>query len=127
MIQRLYVHNFRCLENFELSLNGLSSALLIGKNGVGISSVSFAIEVLQKLGRGEARVKSLIKPSDFTLNRTELPMRFELQVLLNHRVYVYSLALELPADYKEARIVDEMLTIDGDAVLKREGAKVVLN
>ena len=33
MIERLYVHNFRCLENFTLDLVGRSSALVIGKNG----------------------------------------------------------------------------------------------
>jgi hypothetical protein len=32
MLQRLYVHNFRCLENFELTMKEMSSALLIGKN-----------------------------------------------------------------------------------------------
>ena len=32
LIRRLYVHNFRCLENFELPISGHSSALLIGKN-----------------------------------------------------------------------------------------------
>ena len=35
MIRRLYVHNFRCLENFELPVAGQSSVLLIGKNGAG--------------------------------------------------------------------------------------------
>jgi len=35
VIRRLYVHNFRCLENFELPISGRSSALLIGTNGSG--------------------------------------------------------------------------------------------
>ncbi len=39
MIQRLYVHNFRCLENFELSLDGARSVLLLGRNGVGKTTV----------------------------------------------------------------------------------------
>lgn len=38
MIERLYIHNFRSLENFELPIQGLSSALLIGKNGTGKST-----------------------------------------------------------------------------------------
>ena len=127
MIQRLYVHNFRCLENFELSLSGLSSALLIGRNGVGKSTVSLALEVIQKLGRGETRAKNLIKLSDFARGRTEVPMRFELQVLQEGRVYVYSLALELPEGFKEARIAEEALTVDGDSVFSRQAAEVTLS
>ncbi len=49
MLQRFYVHNFRCLDNFELSLKDMSSALLIGKNGVGKSTIANALEVLQSM------------------------------------------------------------------------------
>ncbi|MCA9755615.1 MAG: AAA family ATPase [Candidatus Eisenbacteria bacterium] len=38
MIKRLYVHNFRCLENFELEFDR-SSVLLIGQNGSGKSTI----------------------------------------------------------------------------------------
>ncbi len=49
MLQRLYVHNFRCLQNFELNLKGIESALLIGKNGVGKPTILTVLELLQKL------------------------------------------------------------------------------
>lgn len=49
MLQRLYVHNFRCLENFELNLKEMSSALLIGKNGSGKSTLSRVLEVFQSI------------------------------------------------------------------------------
>jgi hypothetical protein len=39
VIRRLYIHNFRCLENFELPIAAYSSALLIGKNGAGKTTV----------------------------------------------------------------------------------------
>ncbi|MFN5954940.1 MAG: AAA family ATPase [Dolichospermum sp.] len=39
MLQRLYLNNFRCLENFELTIKEMSSALLIAKNGVGKSTI----------------------------------------------------------------------------------------
>lgn len=64
MIRRLYVHNCRCLENFELSLGGHSSALLIGDNGAGKSTVSFVLQIFQKIARGVNRVEQLIKPKD---------------------------------------------------------------
>ena len=39
MIARFYIHNFRCLENFEFKPGDTSSALLIGKNGAGKSTL----------------------------------------------------------------------------------------
>ncbi len=57
MIQRLYVHNYRCLENFELNLKGQQSALLIGKNGVGKSTIASVLEVFQSVSRGVNGVK----------------------------------------------------------------------
>ncbi len=56
MIQRLYVHNFRCLENFVLTLKGMPSALLIGKNGTGKSTIAAVLEVLLAIARGTNRV-----------------------------------------------------------------------
>ncbi len=80
MIKRLYVHNFRCLENFELPISGLPSALLIGKNGVGKSSVGFALELLQRIARGTNRVRELIGVGDFSYERSDLPMRIQLKL-----------------------------------------------
>ncbi|MFM6025756.1 MAG: AAA family ATPase [Dolichospermum sp.] len=39
MLQRLYVNNLRCLENFELTIKEMLSTLLIGKNGIGKSII----------------------------------------------------------------------------------------
>jgi predicted ATP-binding protein involved in virulence len=39
MMKRLYVHNFRCLENFPLEFGDRSSLLLLGGNGAGKTTV----------------------------------------------------------------------------------------
>lgn len=65
MLQRLYVHNFRCLENFELDIKDIPSALLIGKNGVGKSTIAAVLGILQRIGRGVNRVGKLVEPTDF--------------------------------------------------------------
>ncbi len=44
MITKIYVHNYKCLNNFELSLK--ESNLLVGANGAGKSSV---FEVLSSI------------------------------------------------------------------------------
>ena len=116
VIRRLYVHNFRCLENFELPISGHSSILLIGKNGSGKTTVGLALEILQKVARGTNRIKDLVKLKDLTRGRREAPMRFEIEVELNAKVYEYIIALELPEGFKELRVLEERLTVDGKPV-----------
>jgi predicted ATPase len=126
VIRRLYVHNFRCLENFELPISGHSSALLIGKNGSGKTSVGFALQVLQKIARGTNRVADLVKPKDLARGRTDVPMRFEIEVELEGTIYSYALALEFPTGFKELRVLEEKFDVGGKTVYSREAAQVHL-
>lgn len=126
MIRRLYVHNFRCLENFELPVAGLSSVLLIGNNGSGKSTVGLALEILQKIARGTNRVGELVKPKDFARNRAGVPMRFEIEVDLNSTTYLYTIAFELPAGFKELRVMEERLLVGGTPIFTRQKAQVRL-
>ncbi|OIP68187.1 MAG: ATPase [Oscillatoriales cyanobacterium CG2_30_40_61] len=131
MIQRLYVHNFKCLENFELIIKGMSSVLLIGKNGSGKSTISRALEILQTIGRGVNRMgelekMKLISPKDFARGRSDVPIRFEIEVLLNEKLYKYVLALELPERFKELRVFEEQLLVSGSPIYSRQGAQVTL-
>ncbi len=127
MLQRLYVHNFRCLENFELNLKDLSSSLLIGKNGTGKSTIAYALEVLQSIGRGINRVSQLIQAKDFNSGRSGIPIRFEIEVLLKEQLYKYVLALESSTEnFKEIRIFEEHLLVAGNPIYSREAAQVKL-
>ncbi len=126
VIRRLYVHNFRCLENFELPISGQSSALLIGKNGAGKTTVGLALEILHRIARGTNRVGDLVKPKDLARGRTDVPMRFEIEVELETRIYGYAIAFELPRGFKELRVFEEKLTVGGQAVYSREVANVRL-
>ncbi|MGG6270749.1 AAA family ATPase [Leptolyngbya sp. AN03gr2] len=132
MLQRLYVHNFRCLENFELSLKNISSALLVGKNGVGKSTIAKVLEIFQHISRGINRLRvledrKLIGPKDFALGRADVPMRFEIEVLLQEKLYRYDLALELPKGFRELRVLEEQLLVSGKTVYSRQEAQVTLD
>jgi ABC-type Mn2+/Zn2+ transport system ATPase subunit len=127
MLQRLYVHNFRCLENFELSIKDMSSALLIGSNGAGKSTVGAALKILQGIARSLNRVQSFVGAKDFARARTDLPMRFEVEVLLGNKLFKYTLALELPERFKELRVAEEQLMVDGNPVYSRDRAQVTLH
>lgn len=126
VIRRFYVHNFRCLENFELPISGQSSALLIGKNGSGKTTVGLALEILQKIGRGTNGVSDLVKLKDFARGRTDVPMRFEIEVDLGGKIYSYALALALPQDGKELFVTEERLDLDGRVVYRRDIEQVHL-
>jgi predicted ATPase len=123
-MRRLYVHNFRCLENFELPVSGQSSLLLIGKNGSGKTTVGLALEVLQKIARGTNRVGDLVKPKDLSRGRADVPMRFEIEVELEGQTYGYGIAFEFPMGFKELRVLEEKLTVGGKPVYTREVAQV---
>ncbi|MBJ6608991.1 MAG: ATP-binding protein [Candidatus Thiothrix moscowensis] len=127
MLQRLYVNNYRCLENFEIVTKDLSSLLLIGKNGAGKSTVRYAMEILQKISRGTNRANKLISAKDFAHGKKDTPIRFELEVLLDGRSYQYIIAFELPENFREFRVFEEKLTVDGKAIYSREAAQVILH
>lgn len=100
--------------------------LLIGKNGAGKTTVGFALEILQKIARGTNRIGELVKPKDLALGRTSVPMRFEIEVELEKQIYGYSIAFEFPEGFRELRVFEERLTVNGKTVYSRELAKVHL-
>jgi hypothetical protein len=100
---------------------------LIGQNGTGKTTVGFALEILQRIARGTNRVDELVKPKDLSRGRTDVPMRFEIEVELGASVYVYVVAFEFPKGFKELRVHDERLMVDGKPVYDRELAQVNLS
>jgi predicted ATPase len=116
MIQRLYVHDFRCLENFELILKYLPSALLIGKNGSGKSAIASVLGILQNIGRGVNKVGQLVQLKEFTRGRYDVPIRLEIEVLLENKLYKYITSLELPEKFKEIRVCEEQLIVSGELI-----------
>lgn len=127
MLQRLYIHNFRCLENFELNLKEMSSALLIGRNGSGKSTIASALEVFQNIGRGINRVKELVMAYDFARGRSDVPIRFEIEVLIKNDLYKYILAFDLPENLIELRVIEEQLIVTGNPIYSRKEAQIALN
>jgi predicted ATPase len=126
VIRRFYVHNFRCLENFELPVYRQPSLLLVGSNGAGKTTVGLAFEILQKIARGTNRVGQLTDPRDLAWGHTRVPMRLEIEVELNDTIYEYAIAFELPENFKELRVREEKLVVGGNPVYTRTEAEVRL-
>lgn len=127
MLEKIYVHNFRCFQNFELNLADFSSVLLLGKNGVGKSSLIAAIEVLQQVGRGVTPVKKLIKETDFGFGTKEAGIVLEITARIHGQAFVYSLEIEYPASFVQPKVRREELTVNGKTVIQRKGGDTVLN
>lgn len=135
MLKRLYIHNYKCLVNFEWRLDGLQSSLLIGKNGSGKSSIADILTFLRDIGRGENDVSALGREDGFTLSPLSLwngcrdscePMVFELDAELNDVLYSYRLVLDSPKKFQKLRIVEEQLSQNGKPSFTREPAKVTI-
>jgi len=65
-----------------------------------------------------------VKPKDFFLGRTDAPMRFEIEADVEGATYSYVLAFELPEGFRELRVREEKLAIDGHTVYTRKEAEV---
>ncbi len=126
MLQRLYVHNFRCFEHFEFKPQDQTAVLLLGKNASGKSTMRQVLALFQAIGRGRSRVGELITSSDFAQHRRDEPIWFELEVRLGRQSYAYSLVLELPERFRELRVQQERLVVDGEVIFNRDAAKVAM-
>ena len=54
VLERIYIHNYKCLVGFHLELR--NTTLLLGDNGAGKTAVLEVLFALRKLLAGEARI-----------------------------------------------------------------------
>ncbi len=96
MLKRLYVHNYKCLVNFEINFDK-DISLFLGANGSGKSTV---FEVLTKLRRvivDEEKVANIFDGTDSPrwFKHEESDIRFELDIEIENSIYTYLLVIEL--------------------------------
>ena len=127
MIRRILVNHFRCFQNLEIKLNEAPSILLLGKNGVGKSTLGTVLSVLQKIGSGTNRLKDLIGADDYAQGDTGVPIRIEMEAIISAQRFEYTLVVELPIAFHESRIMEESLKVDGQPVFTRNLAEVAIS
>jgi predicted ATPase len=125
MLTRIYIDNFRCYSNFELSIDQLY--LLLGANGAGKSSLFEALTKLQALLDG-VRVEGIFLPADLTRWTTLKTHRFELDVVSNGDAYRYQVGLRFQENQSQPVVVDyERLWLNDQPLLQFEAGTVQLH
>lgn len=119
MITRLYVDNYRCLTNFELTLSPMT--LLLGDNGTGKSSVLAVIDALCRIASDPGvDLGELLPASSLTRWDRRREQTFELDVTLDGELYRYALTLNHDAAGQPPKILSETVSHEGQQLFSRE-------
>lgn len=133
MLKRIYVNNYKCLVNFEWKTGDSRSALLMGANGTGKTSISDVFLFLRDIGRGEIDTGKIGMSDSVPLSplmawngrgKEDEPMQFEIDVGLGGNLFSYGLSLDLPKTFTRFRVTSEYLRQNGKPLFQRDRANV---
>lgn len=112
MLKHVYIHNFRCLINFEASFSELN--LLMGNNGAGKSTVFYVLKKIQDLIIEGKKIDALFSRADKTSWLNSNIQTIKLKFEGNSGIYDYILEIEYNTDRGLVRIIKEQLHFDGE-------------
>ena len=116
MLSRLYVDNFRCLENFELDLD--ETNVFLGRNGTGKTSVLNVLRNIQGLVVRGSKVDTVFPARDISLYGQRNEQRFEIETRVDDEAYRYSLVVEHHPSRSKMRVWEETLEHDGNPIFE---------
>ena len=126
MLKRLYVDNFRCLSNFELTPSAQVAAL-VGPNGGGKSAVFHVFRALQSLLVSGEQVDRALPPWSLTRWDSRRTQRIELDVEVATQQFHYTLAVTQSEDQRGSRIQAEELRSGSDILYRMADGIVELH
>jgi predicted ATPase len=119
MLKRLYIDNFRCFVNFEYKPE--RKQLLLGSNGSGKSSLLDAILFVKWLIEGG---ESRFTQSTRTRWQDRPLQVFEIEALLDEKIFEYRLEIRYAPESKLPSISVERLTVSGSPVFEFADGKI---
>ena len=122
MLKRLYIHNYKCLTNFNIDFEELT--LLLGANGCGKSAVFEVVGKLRDFIRGDAQVGELFSPTDLTHWSIKPEQHFELEIDIPGGRYFYRLVIEHVPERRFTRVMREELLFDDKPLFAFENGEV---
>jgi ABC-type cobalamin/Fe3+-siderophores transport system ATPase subunit len=125
MLKRLYVHNYKCLVNFQIDFDK-DISLLLGANGSGKSSALTALYEVQKFINSNIRLDDkrlddrdrVFKTSTLTRWGDEPIQKFEIEIEGNNGIFKYALEIEHQTEKHLARVIKENLFFDSQPLYK---------
>jgi len=118
MLKRLYADNFKCLVNFEITVDLIN--LFLGSNGSGKSAIFEALRKLTGFVAGRGKVSDLFALSDCTRWQDSCIQSLELDIEREAGVYRYELAIEHSREEVKARVQHERLWFNNGPLMKFE-------
>ena len=127
MLKRVYVHNYKCLVNFELRLGEVN--LLLGPNGSGKTALLDVVYAVRQLLLGEAKVTeaSCFPSGALTMWQHEPVQVVEIDAVVGDDNFRYRLEIEHNRfDKRSARIRLERLSAGDTALFSFDDGNVQL-
>ena len=114
VLSRLYVDNFRCLENLDLDLD--QTNVFLGRNGTGKTSVLNVLRNIQNLIVRGWKVDTVFPARDISLYGQRNEQRFEIETRIDEESYRYSLMVEHDVPRNRMRVWEETLEHEGNPI-----------
>lgn len=125
MLTRIYIDNYKCFSNLELSLGPMG--LLLGDNGTGKSSVLDVIAGLQALSMGDPLARSGLGGTTLTRWDKRTRQTFELDVQPPGTPELkYRLELEVSPQRGTTFVAHESLSSGGRPIFRYDGSSAML-
>lgn len=118
MFKKIYIHNYKCFQNFEFNLDNERSLLLLGKNGTGKSSLLNILNILRNIANNENKLGALFDKEDF--KNPESPIELDFTLDIQDVEYQYKLSVIFPKNFREPKIQTEELFEDDKMIYHRD-------
>ncbi|HQL87087.1 MAG TPA: AAA family ATPase, partial [Lentisphaeria bacterium] len=123
MLKKLYIDNFRCMQNFSVTLTNYQ--LWLGSNGSGKTSVLDVLRNLQRVLAAE-NVADIFKRNSLTVWDMRLVQTFRVELEIGGEDYEYELAIEHMKGEERCRIQEEKLIWKGSTFYHFDGSEAHL-
>lgn len=117
MFKKIYIHNYKCFQNFEFDLDYEKSLLLLGKNGTGKSTLLNILKILREIARHENQLSAFFHKKDFFNSKVPIELGFVLDI--SDSEYEYKLSISYPDGFREPKIETEKLSVDNQTIYER--------
>lgn len=125
MFKKIYIHNYKCFQNFEFNLDYEKSLLLLGKNGTGKSTLLNIIKLLHEIVRNEKRLSTLLNRND--LVNPNLPIELDFVLDIAHNLYQYKLHISYANNIVDPVIKYEELLLNNEVIYVRNNEGSILS